>query len=272
MDTLTILKAIDFRTITNREFKTFDKKDITFKIYSLDEEHFREDNSFLNLFCIQAFVNNECAGYLTLSYLSEDMKSKYFNSCFDYYVWTYGNDYLQTSYCHNKLDGLISSLEKSFQYHEDYINNSAQYEKFNLEQKLDFLKNIINAKYSSTYNHFLSFRHNRPNVEMVCVYNESDKNCKSFDVFPFESSPRESQSNFRKKGISQALYEIGGLLVQQYNMNIYCSNLQTEDGKKMWNILENHPKFNVMLDSYLALNTTNRTQLISKERKKLLVI
>lgn len=272
MNNLTTLKAIDYRTITDRNFQTFDKEDITFKIFSLEEEHFREDNSFLNLFCIQAFIKVECAGYLTLSYLSEDMKNKYFNSCFDYYIWTYGNDYLQTCYTHNKIEGLVSSLEKLFQNYSDYSDNIQKYNLLNSEEKLDFFKTIINHKYSATYNNFLSFRHNRPNVEMVCVYNENDKNCKSFDSFPFQSLPRKNKINFRKKGISQALYEIGGLLVQKYDMNIYCSNLQTDDGKKMWNILENHPKFNVMLDSYLAINTMNRAQLISRERKKLLVI
>lgn len=272
MDNFTTLKTIDYRTITDRNFKTFNNEHITFKIFSLEEEHFREDNSFLNMFCIQAFVQGQCAGYLTLSYLSEDMKNKYFNSCFDYYIWTHGNDYLQTCYAHNKTDGLISSLENAFQNYTDYINNKETYKILETDKKLEFFKIIIDKKYSCTYNNFLSFRHNRPNVEMVCVYNEQDKNYKNFETLPFQSLPRNSQNNFRKQGISQALYEIGGLLVQKNNMNIYCSNLQTSDGKKMWGILENHPKFNVMLDSYLSINSMNRTQLILTERKKLLVI
>lgn len=270
----TILKPILLESFTDKLFFTKNNDAITFKIFNLNQEHFQEDNSFLNIVCIQAFVANECAGYISLSYLSDEIKNKYFNNVMDYFIWTHGTTQLQTLYNDCNLIAINEIIEQKLGSSEQLTHAKADqsYDNLSLSEKYAFLYNVIETKYSCAYDNFISFRHNRPNVEMVCVYNEQDKKCKNFDSFPFISENRENLTNFRQQGISQALYKVGGLLMQYWGMNIHSSNIQSHDGKKMWSILENHPCFNVMLDSYLTTNTKNRDNLISQERKKLVVL
>lgn len=75
--------------------------------------------------------------------------------------------------------------------------------------------------------------------------------------------------NYRGKGIAQKLYEQAAILTKELGLNLYASNTQTNDGQQMWNKLASLPHFNVMIETFLTTETTNRKLLVEKNRKKL---
>lgn len=265
---------IPLSQLTDKKFYTFDQELIDFKIHFVKEEPTVNRHSIYSLFSVEALINNEPAGYILLSYISEDIKNKYFNNILEYYIYRHSDsESIEEAYQNNDLENLCLLLNKKLGsgYQLFGFSEPLPYTTKTIQKHFNILKTYIEEKYTNHYADFISYSYNRPTVEMMRVYNEKDSKYKTFHTCPAEECPRNPNS-FRSKGISQALYAVGGLVTQFYGMNLYASATQTEDGKKMWNILEQLPHFKVLIDSFNTVNTTNRKQLIIKERKKLIVV
>jgi hypothetical protein len=256
--------------LQSRTFVTKNLQPIDFKLFYLDKEPALNGEASFNLCAVQALVNNEPAAYI-----SDNIKNQFFNNSLEFYIFQSGTKAMQEAYQQNNLEVLIPLLYNKLGFGDLILDNTKDNSKI-YKKNLKFLTKYIEEERGSEYHSFINYWHNRPNVEMMCVYNEKDKNYKVFDSYPFMSEARpkknEQLTNFRGQGISQALYEVAGLWMQSKNMHVHASTTQSEDGKKMWNILENHPKFQVLLDSYMSRPTTNRKQLQEKERKKINVL
>ena len=258
-----------------RQFFTKNREPIRFELWELPKEPPLNGQAIFTLCTVQAFVDDQPAGYVTLAYLSDEIKNRYFKNSMEHYIYQYGNDKIKSAYEDGNLKELVPVLCEKLQLSPNITppgkNEGLSPEKY-LKKQFKFLTKIVDDLRGSDYSSFINYWHNRPNVEMMYVYNQDDKRYKTFNEYPFTHETRTEQKSFRGQGISQALYEVAGLWMQSKNLYLHASTTQSADGKKMWDILENHPKFQVLADTFLTKATHNRKLTIGKERKKLYVI
>lgn len=254
------------KNFIENSFYTKDNKCIDFKCHTYTSEQL-EDNPF-NYNVIQALVDNQVAGYILTAYISEETQKKLFKSPLDYFIYYHTNERIKQLYVAKKYSDIIELLFEKTSFHE----LKQKYDLINPENKntlsLKTLNNFAYKNYLSKYSNFLTQWLNKPNVEMICVYNDLDKKQKDFTSYPFIQEPRLVLTNFRGQGIAQSLYAKACHILQQQNLYLYASNTQTENGQKMWKILENHPKFQVCLDSYAAYLQSSKII----QRKKLIAL
>lgn len=213
-----------------------------------------KEESCLTQLILQASVNNEVAGYISLLYLSEENKKTYFNSPWDFY-------YNQKMPVH--LKHLFNNDWTSFC---NEIKNSYMVDILSKEDFKVFATNNVNNEYKK----FISYYLNKPYPEIVTVYSDDDKNCKDFSEFPFMNIKRKA-TNFLGQGIANAIYHCACQVLKKENMSLYASNNQTADGQRMWKQLEKNPKFLTLSDSYWGSLTTDRKNIIEVQRKSLTI-
>lgn len=225
-----------------------DKKgnDIEFNAFLLNE---RED-SHLTQLVVQASIDKEIAGYISLIYLSDENKFKYFNTPWDFYYNQKMQPYLKNLFCNDWL----SFCKEINKIYEVDISTT---EEFKL-----FATKIVDNEYKK----FISYYLNKPYPEIVTVYSDKDKNFKNFSEFPFLNIERK-KINFLNRGIANAIYHFSCQILKKNNMCLYASNNQTSDGQRMWEKLEKNPKFLTLSDNYWGNLTTDRKNLINIQRK-----
>lgn len=253
----------------NLDLKTFENQSIYFQLTSFNPNlnEIQKQGDILenskSFYVIEAIVNNQKAGYLLLGFISNKFKEKFLNNPLDWYVHRYGNTQLKKDWLIDHSLGFKS------------VANILQTEiPINLLQNeiYDFLNNIVStSSLGLNYQSYLNYWLDKPNVEYSCVYSKDDEREKNFGGLPFDYVKRKSLTNFRGLGIAQKLYWVGSKLIQTLDLQVYSSNTQTADGKKIWVILENLPNFQIISDAFLTTTTTNRKNLILEERKKILV-
>lgn len=223
---------------------------IHFNVFFINDR----ESSHLTQLIVQANIDNEVAGYISLLYLSEDNKNKYFSSVWDYYY-------------HKKMSAHLKSLlENDVGTFCTAVNQSFNIKVTNLEQFKDYIQDL----FSNEYTKFMSFYLNKPYPELVTVYSENDKTCKHFTEIPFINVERK-KTNFLNRGIANAIHHAACTILKKQNMFLYASNNNTEDGKRLWQHLTKNPKFITLSDYYLGTLTNNRDKLIQLQRHKLTV-
>lgn len=228
-------------------------------------------NNAKTFYAIQAFIDDNPAGYILIGYIPKSIKEKYFNNTFDWFVQRFANDQTKKDWINalhenntQKLNTQLIEISKNLLNID--LNKHNSYEN-NLKKVDDFFKN---THYYPAYVSFIEYWVDKPNVEYICVYNENDTQYKVFDKYPIEQLPIKNKINHRSKGLGRTLYKLASKLTEtELDLYLYCSNLQTEHDKKMWNIFDTLPNFHVMIERTLTTETTNRRLLIEKDRKKL---
>lgn len=251
--------------IDNIHLTTFSNANIKFVATSFTPnlEQTKREGTILEscktFYCIEAIINNEKAGYILLSNLSDTIKKAFLDTPLDWYIHKYCSNHIKN----NWLQGI--EKDKCLTDIKNMLNISMDYD---VKAINDYL---ANTSYGLNYISFINYWHNKGNVEYICVYSNEDKNYKSFENFPFEHHEREVRTHYKGQGIGQALYLVGSSLLDKLNLHIYESNTQTEEGKKVFGKLTKHPKFNVISESILSITTQNRKELVSIDRRKLIL-
>lgn len=259
------------KNLIEDSFYTKSNMPITFDCYHYFSEEL--DNIPFNYTAVQALVDNEVAGYILISYLSQETKDKFFQSPLDYFIYYHASEEVKSFYYqkqYDKVQDIILKNNKFLEISDIYKSLLCEkYEECKIENlSLQTLELFAHKHYFTKHSNFITQWLNKPNVEMICVYNELDKKVKNFTSYPFTQEVRENLISFRGQGIAQSLYAKAGSILQQNNLHLYASNTQTSNGQKMWSILENHPKFQVCLDSYAVY--LQPSQII--QRKKLITL
>lgn len=225
-------------------------ENIEFKLFFVNDK----ESSHFSQLIVQANVENEMAGYISLLYLSEENKNKYFSSVWDFYL-------------NSKMSfNLKSLLDKDSELFCNEVNKV-----FNLQiNTVEDFKNYIEKLFYNDYTKFISFHFNKPYPELVTVYSDSEKTCKDFSELPFMNVERK-RKNFLNRGIANAIHHAACSILKQKNMFLHASNNNTEDGKRLWENLTKNPKFLTLSDTYLGALTNNREQLVEFKRHKLTV-
>lgn len=224
---------------------------IDFNIFFIEEREI----SHLTQLIVQASVDNEVAGYMSLLYLSDNNKTKYFNNTWDFY-------YNSKMSCHLK-----NLFHNDFPYFREEIQRI--FDIF-ITDKKDF-QIYINQRFNNDYNKFISFHLQKPYPELITVYSESDKNSKNFSEFPFTSQARKP-INFLGLGIANAIYHCACHILKKHNMCLYASANQTADGKRMWKHITKNPQFLALTDHYLGNLNTDRKNIIQLSRAKITLL
>lgn len=235
------------------QLETYQDKDgnkILFDLFFIEER----EESHLSQFIVQASIDGEIAGYMSILYLSDTNKSKYFNSAWDYYY-------------HKKMPLNLKTLFDKKD--NDFFKKVHELFNVKLDTQEEF-KHFAEKFVENEYKKLLSFYWNKPYPEIVTVYSEQDKKFKDFSDFPFMSYSRKN-INFLGKGIANAIYHCACHILKKENLYLYESNNQTLDGKRMWSRLEKNPKFLTLSDTYYDTLTTNRNNIIELERKKITI-
>lgn len=237
----------------NYDLKCYEDKignKIDFKVFFINDR----ESSHLSQLIVQAYIKNEVAGYISLLYLSNENKDKYFSSVWDFYY-------------NKKMPGYLKSLLKNdTQLFCTHVNQAFNIQVHNLQE----FKNYTEKLFYNEYTKFISFHLNKPYPELVTVYSDSDKTSKDFSEIPFMNLERP-KINFLNKGIANAIHHAACSILKKQNMFLYASNNNTEDGKRLWKHLTKNPKFITLSDCYLGTLTQNREQLVQCTRHKITI-
>lgn len=223
---------------------------IDFNVFFINDR----ESSHLTQLILQANVGKEVAGYISLLYLSQENKDKYFSSVWDFYY-------------NKKMSGHLKSLLNKDS--EAFCTQVSQLLNIHINNVEEF-KNYTEKLFYNEYTKFISFHLNKPYPELVTVYSDLDKTCKDFSEIPFMSIER-NRTNFLNRGIANAIHHAACSILKKQNMFLYASNNNTEDGKRLWQHLTKNPKFITLSDHYLGTLTQNREQLVEFKRHKLTV-
>lgn len=232
----------------NNLFTNKNKK-IDFNIYY---DNNKESSHFCN-YIIEAVVDNQIAGHISILYLSDENKKKYFNTIIDYYLLL-------------KLPNLKNL------YHSNETNF---YEKFNSLFKLNIsnkneFTHYLNSNFTKQYLNFLSSYLNKPYVEMISVYDENTFTRKDFTQDPIQYVKRDN-INFQKLGIASTLYEVSSKILNEHQLYIHNSKCQTKEGEHLWKSFEKNNKFTVLTQSHKEYLSNLDTHYSMINRKKLLL-
>ena len=118
------------------------------------------------------------------------------------------------------------------------------------EKKIEFFNQFrfispiddIHDKYLKEYNEFISLWKNKPTVEIVRIYDQTDKKCVKHQKFPSFLEEREIK-NFKNQGLGKTLYLAAALWMKKEKKSVYSSIKQTEDGQNMWKSIQKNPQF-----------------------------
>lgn len=100
----------------------------------------------------------------------------------------------------------------------------------------------ITEKYTKEYKEFISLWENKPTVEMVKIYDETDKKCVKHYEFPSILEHREI-TNFKHQGLAKTLYFAAALWMKEEKKSVHSSIKQTQDGQNMWKSIQKNPQF-----------------------------
>lgn len=242
---------------------TFMGESITFRLHEFlpDTQAIYQSGEVLEgaktFYAFEAIVGNEIAGYILLGYIDEAYKDTFFPTILDWYI-------------HRFMDNLTKN--QWLNHDESALKNVALRFDIDKENMVDLKQELIHtlsqSRHFAAYTSFCSYWVGKPNVEYSCVYHSNDKLQKDFSSYPFTHISREGK-NFRSQGIAQKLYEVAADYLKTKNLYVYASTTQTEDGQKMWRIMENHPQFTMLSEALQTTKTTQRNELITQTRLKI---
>lgn len=204
---------------------------------------------------IQAEVHGDIAGYINIVYIDTQALQDFYQRTLDWFVTSKCNTYLQDLYQRQDI-GFFHEMEKNFHTGIDLSQQS-----FN-QLATRFNDYLQNSSYQRQYEKFIDYWVNKPNAELIYVYQAEDKVQKDFSSFPFTQQARTHCQNFRGQGIAQKLYAETSRYLQQQGLMLYASKNQTENGQKMWKILEQSASFEISVEN--SLSTSMRKKLRMK--------
>jgi len=222
--------------------------------YPYKPEH-KEDNPFgWSRHIIQAEVQGIVAGYIHIVYIDTQAVQDFYQRTLDWFVTSKCNSQLQKLYEQQDIQ-FFNEMEKNFQTGLDLSERN-----FN-QLANQFNHYLQTGSYQVQYEKFIDYWVNKPNAELIYVYHSDDKTQKDFSTFPFTQAPRLHCQNFRGHGIAQQLYAEASRYLQEHGLMLYASKNQTENGQKMWKILEQIASFEIFTEKSLSTQTRKKLRM-----------
>lgn len=199
---------------TNRfkKYYTKDNKLISFS-YELDASDNLSDAWILHK--LTAYVDNNRAGYLKISYIPANKMKKYYPTIVQY-LTLQGKLHI-TSLSSRNIDFVLSDISKLVDPHPKWLANTHEHLKWPHEKKEEVLQNyvkILNDKYGEEYIDFKNMYTDNPYVDFINV-----------------------SEDHRRNHVSIALYEEGTRWMNSLGMRLYASSLQSNEAKAVWQYL-----------------------------------
>lgn len=255
------------------DLTTFNQQHIDITIYDLPENYAQNvKTDFWTQHMIGATINEQPAGYITLSYISDATKNKYFKDVLHYFVYMKSNSVLVSFFEDQDIEQFVIKASKFMG-----ADIQAQLSTMNKREKVQFLneqykliEQWVIEKYTPAYIGFIDYWHNKPNIDIIRVHCEKDKTSKDFSVWPFDTIQRQPL-NFRKQGVAKALYIAAGKYMQSLGMCVWQSDTETPEGQKTWKDMEHYCSFKVMMDKCQCFVASGQKHLQEIERKRYIV-
>lgn len=238
------------------------------QIISFKELKIKESTSKNRLFdtmVIQGFVENEIVGYVKYNYIPED-KSQKLQTPFDFFIYKMyaDNDAIIDAYENKDHLFLLDKLAlRDLQLTTEKLNTLSK-------DEVSFLFNSFQEKVNQTYQNqfksFIDYWVGKPNIELIRVLSDKD------DSYTDHSKPNQplisrEPKNWQGKGFGLALYTKTIDWCKNNGFELWASTNRTEDGKRMWKVLEKHPKFSVIM-THVHKYSNDGNILSSTERPK----
>jgi hypothetical protein len=140
------------------------------------------------------------------------------------------------------------------------LPNDEIYSLFNVFQEK------INQTYKNQFQSFVDYWVSKPNIELIRVLSDKDD---SFTDYSKINQPLVSRDpkNWQNQGVGLALYTKTIDWCKNNGFDLWASTNRTEDGKRMWKVLEKHPKFSVIM-THVNKFSSNGNIISSTERPK----
>lgn len=186
---------------------------------------------------IDAYIGDEHAGYIKVSYVPREYLKKFIPNIFSYLTKIKGVNLLPREISHihySKLshEQLVDSFEMVYYYanHEryptwdpkekKYIYKGKFVNEYSKEELIEVYKEfekVLIKQYGKQFQDFKQFHVDKPLVDYVRV-----------------NEPEEDPKRFRRKRIGEALYLAATEWMNSKGMKLYASGLQSDPAKATW--------------------------------------
>jgi hypothetical protein len=216
---------------------------------------------------IQASVNDEVVGYVKLAYIGPEKANKLAEP-FDYFIYKiYGSDEkIVEAYESYNIKYLLEKLAlRDLKITQENFNSLS---KNQINELFDQFKESINQTYKNQFNTMIDYWVNKPSIELIRVFSDKDDSYTDYSQPGYPSIERQNNKNWQGQRVGAALYESAAKWCHSKGLELWGSTTRTEDAKRMWKIMENMPKFFVIMTEVCKYSSTG--QILSKtERPKL---
>lgn len=247
------------------DFKTKTGQSINLQCFDLQEDIVK--SRLFDSIAIQASVDGEVAGYVKITYISQEKASKLAEP-FDYFIYKiYGSDEkVVDAYESRDVKFLLEKLAlKDLNISQENFNSLS---KFQVNELFEQYKGIINVTYKNQFNSMVDYWVGKPSIELIRVFSEKDDFYTDYSTPGYPSVDRLNTKNWQGQKVGAALYEASAKWCQSKDMELWGSTTRTEDAKRMWKIMEKLPNFFVSMTEVCKYSSSG--QILSKvERPKL---
>lgn len=199
-----------------------------------------------NKIIIKSVVDGQDTGYIKLAYIDSQWAQEHLKNTMDYFIYKSYDTQSPIFLAYQKQDfiSLVRAFSKEINLSSEKINSLDQ----DCAQKYwtDIVQSLTN-KHEHKFQEFKDYWINKPTIEMICVYTEKDQHSWDFSKFPAEKAERDNPKNWRSQKIGLALYSAAAKWCKMNGLQLWASTNQTENAKKMWQIMEKMPCFSIMM-------------------------
>ena len=217
------------------EYTTKHGEQITFKI-SQDIEG--DDNRGWIVHQIDAYVKQNHAGYLKISYIPKDRFDNWYPSIYNYLNQILGlpiapkfedRSIHYTQY--NDKDLLKFYKNISFiLFHEDLSMKQVNLTRKQLLDQIQIWEKQLNKKYKNRFDKFKKHFIDNPYVDYIKVFKTGD--------WPGREIQKKSKYDFQRQRIGSALYQKAANFLKQKGLMLRMSDTQSKDAKHIWSYLD----------------------------------
>jgi hypothetical protein len=171
----------------------------------------------------EAFINSKSVGSLSVAYIDEYRKNLYFSD---------EVAYLKTMrYRHLNINNKKELNEDTVLDFLCVIGDFGGKERLQEKSSQDLLKiaHQLCQRHTKSYQEFIEYHHQKPEVNMVRVKSKWDS--QNEDKF------KEGKEH-RRQGVATALYKVAVHYLEENKLPFYSSTTQTEDAKELWKSLK----------------------------------
>jgi len=225
-------------------FKTKSGNPISLQFFTLTEDIVKA--RLFDSSVIQASVNGEVVGYVKLTYISAEKASKLAEP-FDYFIYKiYGSDdKVVEAYESGNIKYILEKLAlKDLQVTKNEFESLSNFE---MNELFKLFKRGINTTYLIQHKSMIEYWVDKPSIELIKVFSEKDHFYTDYSQIDYPCVDRKDNTCWQGQRVGAALYESAARFCQSKGLELWGSTTRTEDAKRMWKIMENMPKFFVMM-------------------------